>query len=72
MKSSRPVKPALAAVAGLGLLFALPAFAATAPDAHKEVLTAAQHARFAVNAKNIKDVHMHLHHVINCLVGANG
>jgi hypothetical protein len=72
IKSRRSVKSVLAAITGLGLVFALPAFAATGPDAHKEIQTAEQHARFAVQAKDVKHVHLHLHHVINCLVGANG
>jgi len=70
MTSPRLFKPFLAAIAGLGL--ALPAFAALNADAHKEIRTAAQHAEFAVKGKNIDVVHMHLHHVINCIVGTGG
>ena len=41
-------------------------------DVNKEVSTAAQHAGFAASAKDIKTTQMHLHHVVNCLVGPQG
>jgi hypothetical protein len=72
MKSHRLINPFLAVVTGLGLMLALPALAASAPDAGKEIKTAAEHAGFAMKSKSTGDVHKHLHHVINCLVGANG
>lgn len=58
-------------VIGATAFFALanPAFAA---DSMKEAMTAATHAGFASKAANIKQVHMHLHHAINCLEGPNG
>jgi len=40
--------------------------------AQKEVSTAIIHADFAASAKQAKGTHMHLHHVINCLVGSGG
>jgi hypothetical protein len=70
MSAHRPIKSFLVLVAGLGLT--LPALAALNPEAHKEIRTAAQHAEFAVKGKNIDVVHMHLHHVINCIVGSGG
>jgi len=47
------------------------AFAAT-PDGSKEVSTALAHAEMAVAAKDLKTVDMHLHHVVNCIVGPKG
>jgi hypothetical protein len=63
---------AILALAGTGL-FAIgvpPASADT--DVNKEVSTAAQHAEFAASAKDMKTTQMHLHHVVNCLVGPQG
>ena len=72
MTPHRLIKPFPAIIASLGFAFALPAFAVLNTDAHREIRTAAQHAEFAVKGKNIDVVHMHLHHVINCIVGADG
>jgi hypothetical protein len=41
-------------------------------DVYKEVSTAAQHAGFAGSSKDMKTTQMHLHHVVNCLVGPQG
>ena len=54
-------------VIGLGL-----AAPASAADVNKEVSTAAQHAGFAGSSKDMKTTQMHLHHVVNCLVGPQG
>lgn len=62
---------AVLALAGGGLVLAGPG-SASAQDASKEVSTAAQHAGFAAQAKDMKGAQMHLHHVINCLVGPKG
>ncbi|MGH9408643.1 MAG: hypothetical protein ACRD1V_04245 [Vicinamibacterales bacterium] len=43
-----------------------------AADGAKEAATAAQHATLASRAADIDQTHMHLHHVVNCLVGPNG
>lgn len=40
--------------------------------AMKEASTAIMHAEFSSKAKDIDGVHLHLHHVINCLVGKDG
>ncbi len=72
MKSHRLIKPFLAVVAALGIVLALPALAASSPNAGKEIKTAVEHAGFAMKSKSTGDVHKHLHHVINCLVGTNG
>ena len=55
------------------LAFAIGVWPASADaDVNKEVSTAAQHAGFAVSAKDMKTTQMHLHHVVNCLVGPQG
>jgi len=41
-------------------------------DESQEVATAAAHAGMAAGSPDIKTVHMHLHHVVNCLVGPTG
>jgi len=43
-----------------------------AADAGKEINTAVEHAGFAVKAKNLEQTHLHLRHVVNCLVGSKG
>ena len=45
---------------------------ALAADSSQEVATAATHAGFAASAGAIDQVHMHLHHTVNCLVGPKG
>ena len=62
----------LAIIAGLGVALTLPALAAAMPSASKEIKTAVEHAGFAMKSQSTADVHKHLHHVINCLVGTNG
>jgi hypothetical protein len=58
------------AFAGFVALRATPANAEM--DLAKERSTAAQHAGLAAKAGNMKATQMHLHHVINCLVGPKG
>ena len=60
-----------AAVVGAVALVGLSAFAYAA-DAAKEADMAARHAGLASKATDIKVVHTHLHHVVNCLVGPKG
>ena len=57
-----------AAVASLGAL--TPNLAAA--DAKQAEGIAAMHAGLAANAGNINQVRLHLHHVLNCLVGPGG
>ena len=45
---------------------------AAAADAGQEIATAATHAGLAAGSGEQKMVSMHLHHVVNCLVGPNG
>ena len=53
------------------ILIGLPA-AALAADPVQEAATAATHAGLAAQGASIEQVHMHLHHTVNCLVGPNG
>jgi hypothetical protein len=54
-----------------GTLTALPA-AAQVADPPQEAATAGLHAGLAAKAATIEQVHMHLHHTVNCLVGPAG
>jgi hypothetical protein len=54
-----------------GVLAAAPVFAQGA-DSAKEAGTAALHAGLAAQGATIEQVHMHLHHTVNCLVGPKG
>ena len=56
---------AIAALTGAALAPAL-------ADEAQEVMTAGQHAGMAAGSADIKMVHMHLHHVVNCIVGPSG
>lgn len=49
----------------------LPA-SAQAPDPAQEAATSGLHAGLAAQAATIGQVHMHLHHSVNCLVGPTG
>ncbi|MGV8995398.1 MAG: hypothetical protein ACOH12_00440 [Parvibaculaceae bacterium] len=53
------------------LLISTSAFAAS-PQPEKEVAAAMTHAGLAAEGADIKQVHMHLHHSLNCLVGPKG
>jgi hypothetical protein len=61
----------VAAFLGAAALMALPALVLAA-DAAQEAATAARHAGLASKAAAIQQVHMHLHHTVNCLVGPKG
>jgi hypothetical protein len=45
---------------------------AQAADPAQEAATAATHAGLAAQGAAIEQVHMHLHHTVNCLVGPKG
>jgi hypothetical protein len=45
---------------------------ATAANPDQEVATALQHAGMSAGSSKLEDVHAHLHHVINCIVGPSG
>lgn len=62
---------AITSLLGGGLLVAaMPANALA--DMRSEAAIANTHAGLAANAPDAKTTEMHLHHVINCLVGPNG
>lgn len=71
MDMQRMARWTLAAVAGAGLIIAASGARAEV-DVNKEVSTAAQHAGLAAGSKELPQAQMHLHHVINCLVGPKG
>lgn len=54
------------------LLMGLVSTAYAADKAEKEMSTAVLHAEFSAKSAQISGVHLHLHHVINCLVGEHG
>ena len=59
-------------VAGMGGSGAENGPAPGAAAAHKEVTTAIEHATYATQMKTVDKTHLHLHHVVNCLVGPAG
>ena len=68
MNHFRTVMLAGACVLSGAAFIALPALA----DGPKAIQTAATHAGLAAKADKVETVHMHLHHVLNCLVGPGG
>ena len=58
-------RTAIVAITGGLFIFPIAAYA----DAASEIATAAQHAGLAAAAPDLPQTHMHLHHVMNCLVG---
>jgi hypothetical protein len=52
--------------------FAAISVARAESDPAKETATAATHAGLAAKASDMKTTQMHLHHVVNCLVGPKG
>jgi hypothetical protein len=55
-----------------GAIALMPTFAFAATDLKGEIVNATEHADYAVASASIDDVHMHLHHALNCIVGPNG
>jgi len=53
------------------IAIALPTISLAA-DPAQEAATGATHAGLAAQAVTIEQVHMHLHHTVNCLVGPKG
>jgi hypothetical protein len=68
--SSLAVISGAIAAAAPGASTAMGATGAANPD--QEIATALQHAGMSAGSSKLEDVHMHLHHVINCLVGPSG
>lgn len=69
MSRSSPVTRLLPLVAAF---VACAAVAASTTQAQKEIATAKVHATVAAQIDTLDGVHLHLHHVINCLVGPKG
>lgn len=67
--SSRFTSAAATLLALVACVIAVPALAAGGGNAGKQITTAAEHAGYAAQGKNVAAVHTHLHHVLNCLVG---
>lgn len=68
----RPLIFSCAMACALLLIAGVAQAAEPGASARKEVSTAIDHAGFAAAGKDAATVHLHLHHVINCLVGAGG
>jgi hypothetical protein len=63
----------IALIAGIAALIAAPALISPAlADVAGEIATAQTHAGLAAKAADVKGVHMHMHHALNCLVGPSG
>ena len=69
MARQQGLKWILAATMGLPLMASA---AGLDPAVLMQARTAAAHAGMAIGAPNIAGVHLHLHHVLNCLVGPGG
>jgi hypothetical protein len=52
--------------------YATPKYAAGAMGLQDELKTAITHAGFAAKYDSLNEVTLHLHHVVNCLVGPSG
>jgi len=63
---------ALVAAIGLGIWGTFGASYGQAMDPKTELTTAYTHAGFAAKYDSLNEVTLHLHHVVNCLVGPNG
>lgn len=66
------IRLTLASVFAAAFVFAAASQARADADPAKEMATAATHAGLAAKATDIKMTHMHLQHVVNCLVGPKG
>lgn len=71
MRKSRLAAHLSLAAIVTAVLTGLPAFAEGA-DPAQEAATGGVHAGLAAQAATIQQVHMHLHHTVNCLVGPKG
>lgn len=59
------------ALISAGVFAATPAFGAGG-NVRDEISTAIEHSGYASEVKTTAGVHLHLHHVVNCLVGPHG
>lgn len=62
----------LSSLALLGALFVASAALAQNGDVAKELATARTHAQLAAASQSVAVAKLHLHHVLNCLVGPHG
>lgn len=62
----------ISSLALVGALFVASAALAQDGDAAKELATARTHAQLASASQSVAVAKLHLHHVINCLVGPHG
>lgn len=62
----------LSSMALLGAVTLTATALAAGADASKEAATAVTHAQLAAASQSVAVADMHLHHVINCLVGPHG
>ncbi|HTX53650.1 MAG TPA: hypothetical protein VMD08_09575 [Candidatus Baltobacteraceae bacterium] len=71
MKTSDPIRLAARAFLAGVLLCAslLPQIASAAADPSAELQTAITHVAFAMKYEGIKEITLHMHHTVNCLVG---
>ncbi|MEJ2382461.1 MAG: hypothetical protein P8076_15045 [Gammaproteobacteria bacterium] len=70
MNAAQRLRVTLTAVLAAGaLLLGTPAVALAQHHPGEEIATAAKHAGLAASVTATRQVHLHLHHVINCLVG---
>ena len=72
MQSYRITRTTMGRAALIASSLIIGASGAIAADVAKQLATAEEHAGYAADAKNLKMVHAHLQHVINCLVGPKG
>lgn len=62
----------MSSTALVGVLLLASAAPARAGDAAKELATARAHAQLAEASQSVAVAKLHLHHVVNCLVGPHG
>lgn len=62
----------MSSMALVGALLVASTALAQGGDAAKELATAREHAQLAEASQSVAVAKMHLHHVINCLVGPHG
>ncbi|EQD53437.1 secreted protein [mine drainage metagenome] len=72
MKSAYPIRSALLGVLTALVLLGPVAGARTVVNLRAEIRVAGIHAGLAVDMHRVALIHLHLHHVINCLVGVQG
>lgn len=66
------MKPLANSLAVALAAISLAAVALAASPAQEEIGTALQHAEFSEQSSQLSAIHLHLHHVVNCLVGKQG